>query len=751
MGSKNKSVTVGYWYRMVIHGVVCHGPVDAVQALYVGEREAWTGNTTSNADIVIDKPDLFGGESREGGVAGIMQVLMGGDSQPVNDLIAAERGDAPAYRGLLSLVFRSRDARPKHNTWPRQFIYSVGNSGFTWCAMNPYIKPFWVKVKHIVTGRSWYTAKAAIGNDMNPAHILYDVLTNTKYALGFSSLKINDASFRAVADKLHAEGFGLSIIWQGSTKAWDFIEQILDHINAMLYVDPATGEFTLKLVRDDYDVDDLLVLDESNISAFNDFERAAWGEITNQVTVAYTNPETEKEASVTVQNEAAVAAQGGRTISTEVSLPGVRSASLALRCAARELRALSAPLAKVNLEVNRVGYALRPGDVVKLNWSALGLFGMAMRVTEIEYGTSTDTRIRLSLVEDVFGMPSTVYAQSQPGGWVDPVVLPVAITQQRVMEASYYEVVRAQAPSILADLDPAFGFGKLLAARPNSAMMAFDIAVNTSGVYQTIAAGQFNPSAQLAGDIDKTVTEFSLAALVDIEEVPVGALCYLEDEALEYLGFNESNGKYVFKRGVIDTVPAEHAVGALIYFDAEGTSVDETERLNGETVQYKLLTKNGLGILSDSFASALTLTLARRYQRPYPPGNVRLNGNAYPPELEDTVAATWSHRDRTQQTAGYVAQSAGNIGPEAGTTYSWRLLRLDTNAVLESGSGVTGTTVTLTSTYRGNVRFELWSVRDGLESYQRQRVDFYWITATRTTETGGTRITESGDTRNLEA
>ena len=85
----------------------------------------------------------------------------------------------------------------------------VGNGGFTWSAMNPYIKPFWLRVRHILKGRPWYTSKAAIGDDMNPAHIIYDVLTNTRYGLGFITQRIDDAAFRAAADTFHAEGFGM--------------------------------------------------------------------------------------------------------------------------------------------------------------------------------------------------------------------------------------------------------------------------------------------------------------------------------------------------------------------------------------------------------------------------------------------------------------------------------------------------------------------------------------------------------------
>ena len=57
--------------------------------------------------IRIDTPGLFGGESREGGIVGDVDVLMGGPGQGTNDYLAARTGGAvPAFRGLCSLVLR---------------------------------------------------------------------------------------------------------------------------------------------------------------------------------------------------------------------------------------------------------------------------------------------------------------------------------------------------------------------------------------------------------------------------------------------------------------------------------------------------------------------------------------------------------------------------------------------------------------------------------------------------------------------
>ncbi len=118
MGGSSKKQTVGYRYRMGLHLVLCQGPVDAVQEIQMGDRTAWgdadraplsSGHGLSS--LSINKPTLFGGDEREGGVVGTIDVLPGGPSQGRNDYLMARLGSAiPAFRGVLSLVARNRES-----------------------------------------------------------------------------------------------------------------------------------------------------------------------------------------------------------------------------------------------------------------------------------------------------------------------------------------------------------------------------------------------------------------------------------------------------------------------------------------------------------------------------------------------------------------------------------------------------------------------------------------------------------------
>lgn len=67
-GGGGGSQTVGHRYYMSVHMGICAGTVDEIIEIKVGERTAWSGSVTQSTEIYIDQPELFGGESMEGGI-----------------------------------------------------------------------------------------------------------------------------------------------------------------------------------------------------------------------------------------------------------------------------------------------------------------------------------------------------------------------------------------------------------------------------------------------------------------------------------------------------------------------------------------------------------------------------------------------------------------------------------------------------------------------------------------------------------
>src|SRR5690606_1195625 len=143
----------------------------------------------------------------------------------------------------------------------------------------------------------------------------------------------------------------LNLIWLQQSKIEQFVREVLDHIGGVLTTSPSTGRFVLKLVRANYAVASLPVLDPTNVIELESFQRAAWGETTNELVLIYTKSDTFKETSITVQDLANIQAQGA-VVSQTRRYPGITSDALAARVAMRDLAAVSTPLAKVRLKVN---------------------------------------------------------------------------------------------------------------------------------------------------------------------------------------------------------------------------------------------------------------------------------------------------------------------------------------------------------------------------------------------------------------
>lgn len=748
--------TVGYWYKLGWQMVLCQGGADAITKIEYADREAWSGNVTSNQTITINKLDLLGGEKREGGLAGDVDFMFGAADQPVNSYLAyhanrpivssyseyAELGGiaafvhdmiadgvsnpndkvvpdggipVPAYRGLVSLVFKA----------------------FTYAAMNPYMKEMSVTVRRVPKSLSTSYATIIIDGryNANGSHIIYEVLTTKVWGLGFDPGDgVNIASFMAAAQTLYNENFGISIAWTDEGTAESFIDLIRQHINAVVYPAPDTGQYTIKLIRDDYDADAAMWFDASNCNV-RSFQRTATTDLVNEVTIQYRDPKQDKEAKVTVQNLAAIR-MVGRVIRRVISLPGIRDGNLAARVAVRELQTLSTPLAKVALDANMEAWNVRPGDVFNFAWPKLGIERIIMRVVEVEYGELRSGRISITAVEDQFGLPDSTYITPVVPAWVE---LPVGlsdITAYKLAEVPYFAIIRAQGEDYASNLADNRNFVYALASRSNGLWTGFEMHENIGGTYTFVASGVFSPWVGLASAVSRLPTDnvWSYDTFYEDDEVAVGDIGVVDSEWVQVTAIDTALKLVTVERGVLDTIPATHASGARLWLFFDEYAQDySTERLAGETVTYKLLPVSGSDTLPVGGATAHSVSITGRQQRPYPPGNVKLNTVYFPTTVVDDVIVTWTHRDRTIQTADPIPWSSASVTLEAGVTYTAQVYRNTDNALLHQQTGITAATKTIGTTEisdESDLRLELFTVKSALTSYQKFIHAFTRVTTT---------------------
>ncbi|MFM8898686.1 MAG: phage tail protein [Burkholderiales bacterium] len=737
MGGSSKSQTVGYRYRMGLHLALCQGPVDAVQEIQMGDRTAWgdadraplsTGHGLTS--LSINKPTLFGGDEREGGVVGTIDVLSGHAGQGRNDYLVSRLGSSiPAFRGVLSLVARK----------------------ILFAANNPYIKPWAVRVRRFTAGwfdapwmdwnaevRTWDEDEGReISVGMNPAHILVQCLTDPHWGMGYPQSTIG-WSFWNAAWALSSEGFGLNLIWTRQQPIESFIGQVIDHIGGILYTDPEQGTFELKLLRDDYWIDSLPQLGPDEIVRLERFERAQWGELPNELTVVYTDWQTGGDAAVTVENLAAIQLQGG-VISQRRDYPGVNYGPLAARLALRDLRALGSPLARMSLRVARdtLERAPLPGDVFLLNWPRLGVDQMVVRVTGIDTGTLGAAEWRIEAMEDVFGMSNTVLSLPPPHV-EEPTIEPLSPAVVLAVEVPYWELARRLSRADLAYLTDTDTYLGTLAAAGGTGQLNWQLATGaTSGDLAAVVGEDYAPLLTLDAALPASEVDaigVPVTAISQPERLAVGDYAYLVDasgaiaEAVAVLAFDAANATIDLARGVLDTTPQAHASGTRLIGVGEWLASEGAERAPGESVFVGAIprtsTDQGDPVLA---ANAQPMVLASRQALPYPPGRIRLNGQTEPAVVAGDLTVAWVHRDRTQQTAYLVQQDEGDIGPELGVTYTLRI-RNRNGVLAHTETGLLGTTfiwtaavATLDAGALGDrITVEISAERDGLSSWQPQ-------------------------------
>jgi hypothetical protein len=711
----NNQVIVGYKYLFGVHLVGPGGVVDEISKFRHGERIAWSGSCTGGP-ININAPDLHGGDDREGGFVGTVHILTGLPTQGQNAYLVSQLGsDVPAYRGEVGIVLEK--------------CHQATN--------NPYVKPVAVFGKRTDTlcdgTAQWYPAKANINGAMNPAHAVREAWTNQEWGKKISPALIDDTALIYAADVFYAEDAGFDLFWKGPNVE-DLIREICRHFDATWYQDPTTGLFKLVPIRDDYDPGNLAVYGEDEIIAIENLTRPGWGETANEITVIFIDRETNEQVPVTVRSLANIA-QVGAVISEEKRYEGIGNYELAHKIAMRDLRQSVSDLARMDIIANRKLSGKRPGDVFKLNWPPRGIDEMIVRVANIKFGVLTDGKVKLSVVQDVFGAPYSVYSTPPPSAWVDPVNEPQVPPYRNLDEAPYWTIVRQiTGENGLGNYDDEAGLLMTRAKKPTSDAFNYDALLRESptGDFINVGPVQWTPTATLTAGVGLTETTWSITGGVNLDQVETGRYAVIGPELVAVTDIDIGAGQITMDRGVLDTVPALHSAGDRIWFCEQRQGVIAREYLSSEQIDVKMLTRTSKGVLAEAVAPINSLTFNHRAIRPYPPGRVRINTEAYPDEISGELTVDWAHRDREQQTAYLVTQDEGNIGPEAGTTYTLRIYG-DSGVLKRAETGLAGTSYTYNEAdeksdnggnWNSELRIELEAVRDGYTSWTCHNISF---------------------------
>lgn len=702
---KGKSVTIGYRHFMTLfslYGRSC----DYLGGIVAGDETAYDGEFTGSGSLVINKPQLFGGDKKEGGIVGTLYVRLGEESQLPNPLMQAlVPGPWPAHRGMTTTVFDGQ----------------IG-------AMNPYIKAWKVRWGGFTAGWTtpvWHPELCRIGRGKNAMHILYQAFTDTVMGMGLDPTTIDETSWLKAAQTCYDEGLGLCLPFRRSDGGIArYVQTVCDHIGGIWGVDSATGKITFTLFRKDYDIEDLPVLDASNILRIEEFETPALNGSTNTITAVGMDPVTGKEISATFNNNANVMAQG-RAVPDKRQYPGFWNREQVAKAAGRDCMMESSLLSRITLVTKKSSglWNTKRGDVFALSWPKKKWLSVPVRVIDVDKGEQLNSEITMTLIQDFDGMAAASYVADTGSNWTPPNDAPEALTMQAVYEATWRDLVRSMRPADLQLVEPESGYLIALGGRPdNSVAYGYELRTRVdSAPYDEAAYGDFTPTGVLAFTLAGGATSCTLNNGRDLAQVQVGAEWVCGGEHGRVTSINPDTGAVGIARGCVDTVPVQEiAAGTRMWFVDTLRAEDPTEYLDGETVNAKLLTKARQGVLDESLATAVNLTLDSRAARPYPPAKLRINGAAWPASTFCRITLGWVHRDRELQADQLIDTEAARIGPEAGTTYNVRVYQ-QPSTLLHQQSGIAGNSYTHDFLLASDVglRIEVEAVRDGLISWTK--------------------------------
>lgn len=795
LSDRNKPKMKVAEYRLSLHLGVCLGPL-RVRAVYYGEKAAWRGDVRDNAALLINNLDMFGGIQKEGGPQGLAYWLPGGDDQLLPPELASRLGGTPetvpGFRGVATMFFTGVNYSLSVSTGgggyymtPYQIISDKGLGGigaklggsgsivadltgfslsarifgkkkkagsrnamfpgFVWGYNSPYLKPIWVQVTGEPNPSPLPPEYAMIGepadsnalgpDDANPAYIIYDALTDEN-CMGAPSTQIDIPNFTEVGQALYDEGFGLSMGWWQQDTIENFISSVQDHIQATVFIHPRTGLYCIKLLRGDYDPDTLPHYDEFN-STLSDFQRRSLGETVNEIVVTYTNPENQEPITVTVQDTGNIIAQG-QVVSAPRDYSGIRTPELAMRVAMRDLRTAAAPLASCTLVVDRDSYDLVPGDVIRVSNQKRNFSNIVFRVMEIDYGKTGDSKIRLTLLEDIFAYRIGNYyappgSEHEYGQTPRPMDYVYFTTLPAFMVANYGGALPADATV----------YAGVFATTDSSDTQAYEIytlGASAGGTedYNHIGTRGLQGRATLTNDLPAESTTL-IESFSNIKpglgaEFESFAIIGGPEDTQEIIYFSDIDSEFnwVVDRGMLDTTPKAWPAGTPIWFMSTETNIaDITDRAPGELATYRLLSRTSLGTLPLDTAPDYEFTLSNRPHLPTRPAAVRVNGVGYstadaPLDLvehvedDGEITVTWATRNRETEDSRLMKWDEASVTPPAGQTTTVRLYD-PSNTLIAEYAGISGESLVLDPyDYAGRnlIRVNVTSELDGDESLQ---------------------------------
>lgn len=660
-----KTVT-GHRYYMGVQMGITHGPDVILRKIKFGDDIAWSGTSLGQQDytlsgqsdsgiIDINKPELFGGDSGNGGVSGRVRFYNGSRNQATNSYLKSVLGDGrvSALRSMSYVVLEK--CYIGNSPAPAAVSFEVSR----------YSPGPEFELGSVYGYASIYAQVGPGGVDANPAYVIHEILTSNRFGAAIPRSFIDEQSFIDAAVKFFNEGLGVSLAIDSATSAGDVINNILQITQTAMYQDKSTGKLKLKLIRNDYELDDLFRINDSNIVNVNDYTKGSLDSAASEVKITYRSREFQYRDRTAIAQNTGVRMHKGDVDTRTFSMPAISRAEVAAQVAQRELVALSGQLATCSVECNRSAAEVEVGDVVLMSWMPQKIERIAMRVTEVGLGEAGSKAVTLKLVQDIFGVHASIYTTGSERAWSKPLGLPDNVTNYLAVEA----------PAILANNQSTRSI--LIAAANPSNCLGYTLAVQGTGDsgYIQNADQMFTPLLTLKNSLQANSyyqTDLQLLGSFDgldsysPQEMRLGlGLAIIDSTAgVEWICYQTVNSVLGtvsgIQRGLFGTTPLAHPAGSKIWIVSEGFGLSANDYALNDKVAIKMLTKTNKGQLSLADATVRSFTIAGANERAWAPGAVYANGNLGN-VITGMARLAWKRRDGQEPRIVFYADGTSQV------------------------------------------------------------------------------------------
>jgi hypothetical protein len=641
---KSTSQVVGFRYHLGTQEALCEGPIDDLLRVWIDEDlvyDAVDGPDLPVEDgdsFTIDEPELFGGEELgQGGMVGTFKLWAGSALQAVSPYLAefqkfpAETGDTPAYRGYCYIA-------------PETDPIYVGNA--------TTIKPRKWEVRRCPNGLGMVANKHRVNTyDANIACVLFEAMTNLDWGQRIPSAQINQPNLIEVGEQLYDEGNGFSMLIDSDEDVGDLIRRLEQQADMVVYQNPFSGKWEAKLIRADYDIDDVPELNVDNVIEVTSYTQGTWEDTKNQVSVPFFQRSDGYKGTYGFAQDMANVRIVGKKTPTQVTHPGVKDAALANALAWRALRTLSQPLIAMKVTTDRSVFGVLPGDVRAFTHPIFNAVKIPMRVQSVDYGDLLDGAIRLQCVQDVFFASAGSFATPPSTGWHPPADTLVAFPpdEQLAFEApralvlrdplstdpnavKVFAAARRQGPEVtfkirerhasgspsgaFAVAGEVFGFLKI--GELQSALNDDSAYPHTSFIVE--------PDPDTQGAI---LNAFPIVTSIEELGQDLDSLIYIDGEFMLVTSASASTGNVQINgvyRGVLDSGQRPHAAGVPVYLLFVGAGMSDGAFPGTDNVEVKLTPRSFSDEVPEASATTIAFAFANRARRPYPPSEFDLNG-----------------------------------------------------------------------------------------------------------------------------